>query len=255
MDGTDLGLGVGGRVKLIHVALIQGDGAARPRPELSLAGPRATALDIFPDDPSQLFVASSSGSVWRCCRFGEPEPPRVYDAGAAAGGFGGGFASPCGSSALTLHFSPFLPRYFLVGFGNGSLNLCKVDASLPLATWELTTSPGEGVTDSYAGVRCVRWSPSRPAVFFVLDEAHTLHVWDLFQDERGPVFSEGASRGNGGGGASTFCLSSDAVTTRQPSVALGKPSGEIEVHVINTKLSRRGKREVAELKELVGRLM
>ena len=81
-----------------------------------------------------------------------------------------------------------------------------------------------------------------------------LHVWDLLVDDRRPIHTEELV-GSAAAGPSMFSLSGDAVTTRQPSVALAKPSGEIEVHVLNNQLTRAGKHEVAELEALMEHLV
>ena len=46
-----------------------------------------------------------------------------------------------------------------------------------MAVWEGTTGKGA------PGVQRIVWSDSRPAVFFVLDDASKLHVWDLLAND------------------------------------------------------------------------
>lgn len=41
-----------------------------------------------------------------------------------------------------------------------------------------------------AGVSSIAWSEHRPAVFFVLDSAGTLHAFDVLEDDTGPAASE-----------------------------------------------------------------
>lgn len=49
-----------------------------------------------------------------------------------------------------------------------------------------SSSTGSGWPDA---VTSVTWSEHRPAVFFVLDAAGTLHAFDVLEDDTGPVSS------------------------------------------------------------------
>jgi hypothetical protein len=49
----------------------------------------------------------------------------------------------------------------------------------PLAQWD-------GSTEGHA-VTSLQWSPTRPAVFLVQDDASRVYIWDLLESDLGPV--------------------------------------------------------------------
>lgn len=76
-------------------------------------------------------------------------------------------------------FSYLFMGVFQVGCGDGSVRLHAVRQEQPVAEW----SSGDGVVS-------VQWSPTRPAVFCVLDAASNLHIWDLLESSTQPVITE-----------------------------------------------------------------
>lgn len=66
-----------------------------------------------------------------------------------------------------------------VGCGDGSVRLHAVSQEHPVAEW----SSGDPVVS-------VQWSPTRPALFCVLDAASNLHIWDLMESSTQPVITE-----------------------------------------------------------------
>lgn len=52
-------------------------------------------------------------------------------------------------------------------------------AEEPLIQWNESTGG--------CGIVQVRWSRSRPSVFFVVDDQSHLYVWDLLMDDSGPL--------------------------------------------------------------------
>lgn len=79
--------------------------------------------------------------------------------------------------AETLAYSPFFPNYFLAGYKSGSICLYYTGISECVCCWY---SACDG------GVKQIRWSPHRPAVFFVLDGKGRIHIWDLLNNHQAP---------------------------------------------------------------------
>ena len=70
----------------------------------------------------------------------------------------------------SLHVSPFWPMAFLAGHDNGTVVLHTSECASASLIWP----------EAAAGrVQAVRWSPTRPCVFFVLDALCTVHSFDL----------------------------------------------------------------------------
>ena len=79
-------------------------------------------------------------------------------------------------------FSFFLQNdYFIsqAGCEDGTLRLHHIDGEHPFIVWPNATGG--------SAVVCVRWSRSRPSVFFVLDAQARLHIWDLMMSDAVPM--------------------------------------------------------------------
>lgn len=68
---------------------------------------------------------------------------------------------------------------FLAGCSDGSIRLHQLTSAQPLLQWDHST---EG-----CAIAALQWSPTRPAVFLVQDDASRIYVWDLLQNDLGPV--------------------------------------------------------------------
>ncbi|EDL33464.1 mCG116234, partial [Mus musculus] len=65
------------------------------------------------------------------------------------------------------------------GCSDGSIRLHQLTSERPIMQWDNSTS-GHAVTS-------LQWSPTRPAVFLVQDDASRIYVWDLLENDLGPV--------------------------------------------------------------------
>ena len=148
--------------------------------------------DLHLRNCTNLSSAYLQGCVLHGVRYGGKAPPAYHWAS----------ESKALERLTSVDFSPFSEHVFLVspsanllivevsvfsgflqsGSENGSLRLHHVACDLPLVTWPNTTRG--------ASIRCVRWSRSRPAVFFVLDDTSQLHIWDLTMSDGGALKSE-----------------------------------------------------------------
>jgi hypothetical protein len=179
-----------------------GDGGGGP-------GQGARTACFFPGEHNNFLVGTDSGVVLHGCRFGKLAPPRVFelaftvaDGGAAA-------------AVTAIEFSPFREKFFLVGRANGEVCLYKASIAQPLLSWDPNVMGG----GSDAVVE-VKWSTSRPAVFFVLDAAGGTHAFDLLEDDTAPTpykFPDWAAAGGRGfrGSLRAMGISGGRLMTRQ----------------------------------------
>lgn len=162
----DLGLSPGGKIKIMKSSNIV---VNNPSKYLSFS-PELKALDLQlnPGDLNHFYVGTDVGCVVHGVRFGS----RVY---------------PQSHSSLvdtpvpitSIDFSPFGQPYFLAGCQDGTLHLFNTKMEYPVATWREFVS-GESILS-------VRWSQSRPAVFFVLDNNSTVFTFDLVENGLTPI--------------------------------------------------------------------
>uniref|UniRef100_A0A8C4S0K3 Anaphase-promoting complex subunit 4-like WD40 domain-containing protein n=1 Tax=Erpetoichthys calabaricus TaxID=27687 RepID=A0A8C4S0K3_ERPCA len=83
------------------------------------------------------------------------------------------------ASVTSLEFSSFEETIFLVGCSDGSIRLHSVMTEMPIMEWNYSTN-GESIV-------CIQWAPTRPAVFFVLDSASYIYIWDLLVKDYEPI--------------------------------------------------------------------
>ncbi|KAM9775563.1 cytoplasmic dynein 2 intermediate chain 1 isoform 1-T1 [Syngnathus typhle] len=170
---TDLGLRPGGKVKLLHSsACVTADGASASHVDKT-GPPQCLHLKFLPTDPSHFFIGTNLGLVSHGTTQGLKALPKRYTSQESATRL---------VDVSAVHFSPFRPNLFLVGCGDGSVRLHEVSRDKPVDEW----------TDGTAGeaVLSLQWSQTRPAVFWVLDAASRLHIWDLLKSDKAPVVTE-----------------------------------------------------------------
>ena len=199
---NDSGLHAGSRIRLVRssslsVSGMEGGRSDRYQPldldntnlEAMLMatgpGPSVLGFAFFPWDPNHFVVQSANGQIAHRTRFGTPGPPREFSCDPLES------LSPVTAVA----FSPFQEGYFLAGCSDGSLRLHTTACESPLLMWSAYcfTKPSRSrrsYNSSPPQIIQTEWSPQRPAVFFVLDSAGVLHVFDILQDDKAPILSE-----------------------------------------------------------------
>uniref|UniRef100_S4RI73 Uncharacterized protein n=1 Tax=Petromyzon marinus TaxID=7757 RepID=S4RI73_PETMA len=138
-----------------------------------------------------------------------------------------------------------VPRVVQMGSGDGGIRLHSLGHEEPLESW-----PGEreGLAESRA-LRAVRWSLSRPAVFFVLDGAGQVRSWDLLKSRGGALGVEKPTRC---GRVVAMAAFGDPEKPGLPSgLVLAKEGGAVEVHQLSSKLSTPDEDEVSRLETLL----
>eukprot|EP00741_Cyanophora_paradoxa_P013181 tig00000178_g12734.t1 len=196
-------------------------------------GLSASDAAFRPDDPSlnrEYVLASNLPTPLHCARFGDPPPPRVYDAPPGIG--------PA-ASATSLAFSPFFATYFLAGFSTGIVSLYRAGQAAPVRSWTASEGP----------ITALAWSPTRPAVFFALDGASTLAAFDLLKSERKPIFWEPLARD--GSPVAAIAASRDRAPGSQPALAVAFRSGALDVHVLSPALAQATEKEEERARHLL----
>ncbi|XP_045243971.2 cytoplasmic dynein 2 intermediate chain 1 isoform X2 [Macaca fascicularis] len=167
---SDLGLMPGGRVKLVHSALIQlGDSLSHKDIEF-LGTIQTLNVKFLPSDPNHFIVGTDMGLISHGTRQDLRVAPKLFKPQQRG-------IRPV--KVNVIDFSPFGEPIFLAGCSDGSIRLHQLSSAFPLLQWDSST-------DSHA-VTGLQWSPTRPAVFLVQDDTSNIYIWDLLQSDLGPV--------------------------------------------------------------------
>ena len=86
----------------------------------------------------------------------------------------------------------------------------------------------------------VKWSNTRPAVFFILDSSGMLHVWDLLQKQHGPISSQNPLKGEYDDSdvfIQHFDLTSCPVKGTKAKMFIGASNGDAMLYEISNRYS------------------
>ncbi|XP_055859881.1 cytoplasmic dynein 2 intermediate chain 1-like isoform X1 [Biomphalaria glabrata] len=163
---SDLGLAPAGKIKLLRSSTLT---ITNPNKLVSRSQElKALDLHLNPADLKHFYVATDAGCVVHGVRFGNRAYPQYYSSIVD---------SPV--PIVSIDFSPFGQPYFLAAYQEGTLHLFHTQIDKPIATWRDFKS-GETLLT-------VRWSHSRPSVFFVLDSSSAVFTFDLVENGLAPV--------------------------------------------------------------------
>ncbi|XP_052255416.1 cytoplasmic dynein 2 intermediate chain 1-like isoform X5 [Dreissena polymorpha] len=211
---NDLGLLPGASVKLIKSSSINLHSPSRDgRPQMSL---RSLDMQVMPSDPNHFYVSTDSGFVLHGMRFGKRVFPRAH--------------SPVIEAVVdivSIDFSPFGQPCFLTGSSDGTFAMYRTQSATPLISWPSITKG--------RAVQCVRWSRSRPCVFYVLDVASTLYVFDLLEGDIAPKHVESLSTER----VTSFELTTDQRpegSSKYPQILFSTLGGKTELHTVTKSL-------------------
>ncbi|PNI36048.1 WDR60 isoform 6 [Pan troglodytes] len=173
---SDLGLMPGGRVKLVHSALIQlGDSLSHKGNEF-WGTTQTLNVKFLPSDPNHFIIGTDMGFISHGTRQDLRVAPKLFKPQQHG-------IRPV--KVNVIDFSPFGEPIFLAGCSDGSIRLHQLSSAFPLLQWDSST-------DSHA-VTGLQWSPTRPAVFLVQDDTSNIYIWDLLQSDLGPVAKQQVS--------------------------------------------------------------
>ncbi|KAM4027089.1 cytoplasmic dynein 2 intermediate chain 1 [Anomaloglossus baeobatrachus] len=224
---SDLGLIPGGKVKLIHSSSIHLRDKFFHKDVLILGSPQALNIKFLPRDFNHFVIGTDIGLVTHGTRYGLIEPPMQYTS----------LHSKLRPSRVTaIDFSPFGAAAFLAGCSDGSIRLHTMSTQFPAMQWDDSTN-GQAVT-------AVRWSFTRPTVFFVLDSASSIYMWDLSQNDLHPIAKEAIMPDRV---LSMSVFGEPEKNNNIMGLALGKSSGKVEIQYIKKKMAKSQPQELEKL--------
>ncbi|KAJ3282961.1 WD repeat-containing protein 60 [Borealophlyctis nickersoniae] len=224
----DFGMAVGSRVKLLRSSSFS---LRNPNRNALTADIQVHSLASPLQNSSRLFFGLASSEILQESRFRDRVHPRVFRPSSPT-------LSLTADPVTSISFCPHDPRVFVAGYGSGLLGLYDVTSNIAVRVWEIRAS-----------AKIVRWSPHRPAVFFVLDGEGVVYVWDLAETEAGPVHTmqmrmtdKGKAIGIAVSTASQIAFTGSqqnlaAGASRNATIAVAFESGAIEVHMLVPELT------------------
>ncbi|XP_072043878.1 LOW QUALITY PROTEIN: cytoplasmic dynein 2 intermediate chain 1-like [Amphiura filiformis] len=231
---SDLGLVPSGKIKLIKTSSV----SLTTNPSRGLGDVmKAFHMQLSPLDPNQFFVATDSGHIIHGARHGGKVPPRLYRD-----------QLDLPVDIVQIDFSPFGLPVFLIACGDGSIRLHNITTDLPAITWNNSTN---GIS-----IKNLQWSRSRPSVFFVMDEASKVYVWELLENDGAPVKTEQFTHAS----LTFLTLSSDhpgsgrGQPNRRQEMLITDAKGAMDVHRINKTFSRSRENELNDMAQLLNNI-
>ena len=211
---------------------------------------QASAIQALPQLPRQFLVAADAGKILKGSWAGVAAPPKellAHDHLSAAILEGAGrLRVP--SKVTAVHLSPLCPWAVLSGHDDGTVAIHGLASSTAALIWPSCVG---------GAVKFVKWSPSRPCVFFVLDSLCTVSVFDLAKGSEGrfgPVHTQSFLS------TDSLAMSLEVGTLHQPGEAgdqlpafsVGFDDGRVDVFSFAKAWLASPTSLEAELKELVG---
>ncbi|XP_072910964.1 cytoplasmic dynein 2 intermediate chain 1 isoform X1 [Hemitrygon akajei] len=227
---TDLGLIPGGKMKLIHSSSIDVI-SFFPRNFIQLGRPRTLNIKFLPSDPNHFFIGTDIGLVGHGTRHGLPASPRLYKPQTNNARF---------AQVTCIDLCHFGKTLFLVGCSDGTIRLHSVTNECPILQWNDSTRASP--------IQNVLWALTRPGMFFVLDAASHVYVWDLLQDVSKPVAEENLQHDKI---AAMAILGDPEKPTASSGLMLAKRSGAIEMQYLQKKWSEPHANELETLHYLL----
>jgi len=167
---SDLGLIPGGRIKLVHSAVIRLSDSLSHKGCEFWGATRTLNVKFLPSDPSHFIVGTDVGLISHGTRQDLRVSPKLYKPQQPG-------MRPV--KVNVIDFSPFGEPIFLAGCSDGSIRLHQLSSECPLLQWD-------GSTNGHAVIG-LHWSLTRPAVFLAQDDTSCIYIWDLLESDLGPV--------------------------------------------------------------------
>ncbi|ESP02269.1 hypothetical protein LOTGIDRAFT_199790 [Lottia gigantea] len=214
---VDLGLSPGGKIKLVKSSTIKLNSPLKLDKGDSL---QAFEFKLSTCDLNHFYVGTDTGYVIHGVRFGSSAFPRGHTS-----------VIDTPLKVNSIDFSPFGYSYLLAGCSDGSIHLYHTKLENPLVSWN-DLSDGQPCC-----IQSVRWSRSRAAVFFVLDDHSNLYTFDLLEGDSRPVHVDKITTGK----AVYMTLNNDSRIlgsglTKCPQLLLALDNGSTELHNIKQNL-------------------
>lgn len=224
---SDLGLIPGGKVKLVHSTTINLLDSFFSKDITYQGIPQTLNIKILPSDSNHFIIGTDIGLVFHGTRHGSRVPPKLYRPHQRG-------TRP--SKVTAVDFSPFGEPIFLVGCSDGSIRLHLMSNELPIMHWNDCTN-GHPII-------AVQWSLTKPSVFFVLDAASTIYIWDLFESDFHPVAKDSVKSDRV---ITMAVLGEPEKNNGLSGLALAKDSGALDIQYIKRKWAASSPEEPNQL--------
>ncbi|XP_077347262.1 cytoplasmic dynein 2 intermediate chain 1 isoform X2 [Lithobates pipiens] len=232
---SDLGLIPGGKVKLVHSSSINLIDKFFHKDVLTLGSPETMNIKFLPQDSNHFVIGTDIGIVTHGTRYGLIEPPVQYSS----------LHSKLRPSKVTaIDFSPFAMPAFLAGCTDGCIRLHTMSAEYPVMQWNDTTG-GQSII-------ALQWSLTRPTMFFVLDAASSIHIWDLLQNDLQPIAKESITSDQV---LSMSVFGEPEKNNNVMGLALSKESGTVEIQYIKKKWAKPQPKELEKLQLILQEIL
>ncbi|KAM5157588.1 cytoplasmic dynein 2 intermediate chain 1 [Mantella aurantiaca] len=224
---SDLGLIPGGKVKLIHSSSINLIDKFFHKDVLNLGIPETMNIKFLPQDSNHFVIGTDIGIVTHGTRYGLIDPPVQY--------------SPLHnklrpSKVTAIDFSPFAIPAFLAGCTDGCIRLHTMSTEYPVMQWNDTTG-GQAII-------ALQWSLTRSTMFFVLDAASSIYIWDLLQNDLQPIAKESITSDQV---LSMSVFGEPEKNNNLMGLSLAKTSGTVEIQYIKKKWAKPQPKELEKL--------
>ncbi|XP_036366126.1 WD repeat-containing protein 60 isoform X3 [Octopus sinensis] len=218
---TELGLRPGSKVKLVQSSTLSIQSPLRD--PLCVSGIQTHQLCLLPENPNQIYIATDTGHIVHSVRLGSIPYPRVHYPQKMNG-------SCVLSEVLSIDFSPFKLPCFLTGYSDGNIHLYHTNRECAINSWPLSMTGISSITQ-------VRWSKTRPCVFYAIADHSVVFVFDLLQQHNKPVHKRTIE--NRITAMEIFCHSDDkSHTIPNERMILCLSSGKIEIQTISASFSQ-----------------
>ncbi|XP_068942170.1 cytoplasmic dynein 2 intermediate chain 1 [Petaurus breviceps papuanus] len=228
---SDLGLIPGGKIKLVHSSTIQLNNSFPPKINTSLRSMQTLIVKFLPSDPNRFVIGTDMGVISHGARHDSKVSPKLFKPQQRE-------ERPV--KVTVIEFSPFGEPVFLAGCSDGSIRLHQLNSEYPICQWNNSTN-GQAII-------ALKWTQTRPAVFLVQDDISNIYIWDLLENDLGPVAKQLISPDKL---ITATVMGDPEKTNRFLGLVLARTSGMIEIQYLKKKWTLPKKEEQKQLRLLL----
>uniref|UniRef100_A0A4X2KKL5 Dynein 2 intermediate chain 1 n=1 Tax=Vombatus ursinus TaxID=29139 RepID=A0A4X2KKL5_VOMUR len=197
----------------------------------SLRPMQTLIVKFLPSDPNRYIIGTDRGVISHGARHDSKVSPKLFKPQQRE-------ERPV--KVTVIDFSPFGEPVFLAGCSDGSIRLHQLNSEYPVCQWNNSTN-GQAIIS-------LKWAQTRPAVFLVQDDISNIYIWDLLENDLGPVAKQLISPDKL---IIATVMGDPEKTNRFLGLALAKTSGMIEIQYLKKKWASPKKEEQKRLRLLL----